>query len=222
MRSPEQPRADEDRDDTSGEDPDQFEVDPADDEPLDDEEKYETEASQLNGARADEQEQELPIEEVDDSDLDLLTAMAELDAEAAEAYRIAAENTDQVHLRTKLEEFRGDHLRHVEALNELITDAGGAEVSIDLDEESSAVTMLAASMAPMGLRAALLTMMANEQLTNTTYRAAAELPFEDEVASLVEQHLADEQRHLEWLTEQVERARNDELGDEANANDDDV
>ena len=222
MRSPEQHGANEDRDDKIGAGPEQFEVDRADDEPLDDEGKYETQAFKLDGARADEQEQELAMEEVDDSDLNLLVAMAELDAEAAEAYRIAAEKTDQVHLRTKLEEFRDDHLRHVEALNELIANVGGPEVSTELDEESSAVTMLAASMATMGLRAALLAMMANEQLTNTTYRAASELPFEDEVASLVEQHLADEQRHLEWLTEQVERARNDELEEEANVNDDDA
>jgi rubrerythrin len=222
MRSPEQPGAIEDRNATIGEQPDQFEVVPADDEPLDDEEKDETEASKRDGDREDELEEVLASEEVDDSDLNLLIAMAELDAEAAEAYRIAAENTDQVHLRTKLEEFRDDHLRHVEALNELIEDAGGSEVSTELDEESSAVTMLAASMATMGLRAALLAMMANEQLTNTTYQAAAELPFEDEVASLVEQHLADEQRHLAWLTEQLERARNDELEDEVNVNDDDV
>src|SRR3954471_24442223 len=63
-------------------------------------------------------------EDLDDSDLKLLITMAELDAEAAEAYRIAAEYTDQVHFRTKLEEFRSDHLRHVENLNRWLAEAG--------------------------------------------------------------------------------------------------
>jgi rubrerythrin len=150
----------------------------------------------------------------DDSDVNLLIALAELDAEAAEAYRIAAENTDQVHFRTKLEEFRTDHLRHVENFNRLLAEVGAAEVSTELDEESSAVTMLAASMGIMGVRAALLAMMANEQLTNATYRAASELPFEEDVQRVLEEHLRDEQRHLQWLSEQETRADEDELNAE--------
>ena len=212
MRSPEGPGADPDRDDTIDEDPDTTERNPLE-EPLDDDE--ELEASEQVGDREDPYA-ELAAEEVDDSDLNLLIAMAELDAEAAEAYRIAAQSTDQVHLRTKLEEFRNDHLRHVDVLNGFIAEAGGPDVSTELDEESSALTMLAASLGTMGLRAALLAMIANEQLTNTAYQAASELPFEEDVAGVLAQHLADEQRHLEWLTEQEERVR-DAL--EANVND---
>jgi rubrerythrin len=104
MRSPEQLGADDDRDET-------------------------VEANLTNEDLDSESEDDVE----DDSDLNLLIALAELDAEAAEAYRIAAENTDQVHLRAKLEEFRADHLRHVETFNQLISDAGGPEVSIELD-----------------------------------------------------------------------------------------
>ena len=148
--------------------------------------------------------------EVDDTDANLLIAIAEMDAEAAEAYRIAAEHTDEVHFRTKLEEFRGDHLRHVAAINRLLDDAGIAEVSTELDEESSALTMLAASMGVMGSRAALLTMLANERLTEATYQAVLELPFEEEVTRILEAHLSDEKRHLQWLAEQEPHVRNDE------------
>jgi rubrerythrin len=216
MRSPEQTGADKDRDPTIREDADRFE----NDEPLDEEETTTSDrVGAWEGEVEEEEDEETDADEIDDSDLNLLIAMAEMDAEAAEAYRIAAEGTDQVHFRTKLEEFRGDHMRHVEALNELIADAGGPEISTELDEESSAVTMLAASMAPLGVRATLLAMIANERLTNTAYQASTELPFEDEVATLLEQHRLDEQRHLEWLTDQVERVRDDELDDEANADD---
>jgi rubrerythrin len=162
---------------------------------LSDEGVGEDESSQLDGAgRA--------AIEIDDSDVNLLVALAEMDAEAAEAYRIAAEHTDEVHFRAKLEEFRGDHLRHVEAINRLLDEASVAEVSTELDEDSSAVTMLAASMGVMGVRASLLMMLANERLTLATYQAVSELPFEEGVAQLVSEHLADEERHLEWLVEQ--------------------
>jgi rubrerythrin len=178
------------------------------------EEQQEQDASSMADDAEDLEDEDVE-DDTDDSDLNLLIAMAELDAEAAEAYRIAAEYTDQVHLRTKLEEFRADHLRHVEDFNRLLSDAGAPEVSTELDEESSAVTMLAASMGTMGLRATILAMIANEQLTNASYRAAAELPFEEDVARILKQHLSDEQRHLQWLSEQESRARDEELDAEA-------
>jgi len=215
MRPPERPGAGENSDDTIDDGPDTAERD--DDEPLDDDDDDDDETSELDGD-TEEEDDELASEEIDDAELNLLIAMAELDAEAAEAYRIAAENTDQVHLRSKLDEFRGDHIRHVDALNGLIAEAGGPEVSTELDEESSAVTMLAASLGTMGPQAALLAMIANEQLTNTASQAATELPFEEDVAMLLAQHLADEQRHLDWLTEQEGRVRYNK----ANVSDDDV
>jgi rubrerythrin len=56
-----------------------------------------------------------------------------------------------------------------------------------------------------------MAMIANEQLTTAMYEAAMELPFEDEVARILEVHMADEQRHLDWLSEQETRAGDDEL-----------
>ena len=176
-----------------------------------------------NADFADGEEQQLEEEELeeeeeeDDSDLSLLVAMAELDAEAAEAYRIAAEYTDQVHLQAKLEEFRADHLRHVEDFNQLLSDAGVPEVSVELDEDSSAMTMLAASMSTMGARSAVRAMIANEHLTTASYAAATELPFEQDVARILEEHLKDERRHLAWLSEQESRVANDELDGDRDA-----
>ena len=217
MRPPERPGTGENRDNTIDQAPDTAERD-EDDLLENEDDDDEPETSELDGDTEEDEDEGLASEEADDAELNLLIAMAELDAEAAEAYRIAAENTDQVHLRSQLEEFRSDHIRHVDALNGLIAQAGGPEVSTELDEESSAVTMLAASLGVMGLRAALSAMIANEQLTNTAYQAASELPFEEDVASLLAQHLADEQRHLDWLTAQEGRVRDDE----ANVSNDDI
>jgi rubrerythrin len=185
VRAPEQPASEQHFDEPTGDDDALYE---------------EPEESNLDGV--DEEDALADEEIIEDADMALLVAMAELDAEAAEAYRIAAENTVQVHLRAKLEEFRLDHLRHVETFNRLFAEAGEPGVSTELDDQSSALTMLAASMSLMGARQALLGMLANEQLTNMNYRAVAELPFEAAIAEIIEQHLADEERHLAWLRDQ--------------------
>lgn len=152
--------------------------------------------------------EEVEVEELeatdddDDIEMEVLIALAELDAEAAQAYSIAALVVDDAAVRSKLEEFRDDHLRHVETLNRVLGQADGPQIASELDEGSSALTMLAASVGALGKHAALLAMIANEQLTNTTYQTASDLPFDEEIARIVERHLADEQRHLRWLTEQ--------------------
>jgi hypothetical protein len=69
------------------------------------------------------------------------------------------------------------------------------------------MTMLAAAVAGMGDRAALLTLIGNEQLTNSAYPVAMEMPFEEEIARVLVRHTADEQRHLQWLIQQEVRAR---------------
>jgi len=92
----------------------------------------------------------------------------------------------------------------------LLAEAGEPGVYDDLDDQSSALTMLAASMSQMGARQALLGMLANEQLTNMNYRAVAELPFEDAIADIIERHLADEERHLAWLRDQEPHLRDGE------------
>jgi rubrerythrin len=186
---------------------DQAQRDPADEE------------SELDGeVRAGE---EAPDEVDDDDDvedesgLDILVALAELDAEAATAYRIGASAVDDPEIRTKLEEFAADHVGHIRTLNRLLADAGAPEVSIDdLDEGSSAITMLAAAVAGMGDRATLMALIGNEQLTNSAYPNAMDLPFEEEeVLRIFERHATDERRHLEWLLENERILRDRVIGD---------
>ena len=67
--------------------------------------------------------------------------------------------------------------------------------------------MLAAAMDGMGDRAALLTMIGNEQLTNSAYPIALELPFEEDVLRVLQRNAADEERHLAWLLGEEKRMR---------------
>src|SRR3954451_14767581 len=80
------------------------------------------EENELTPRELAEEEDDEAAEDIDDdtSDLDVLVALAELDAEAAQAYRIAASGVDDPLTRTKLDEFAEDHLRHVATINRLL------------------------------------------------------------------------------------------------------
>jgi hypothetical protein len=155
----------------------------------------------------EEDDTEEDADEDDRSDAEVLIALGELDAEAAQAYRIVAASVEDPTIRSKLEEFADDHVRHVETINALLSDGGANAISIELYDGSSAMTMLAAAVAGMGDRAALLTLIGNEQLTNSAYPMAMELPFEEEIAQTLVRHTGDEQRHLLWLIQQEARLR---------------
>jgi rubrerythrin len=167
----------------------------------------EEEEEEAEEAEEEEEDEEVEVGARDRSDADVLIALGELDAEAAQAYRIAATAIEDPAIRSKLEEFADDHLRHVQTINRILSAGEVPEISVELDEGSSAMTMLAAAVAGMGDRAALLTLIGNEQLTNSAYPMAMELPFEEEVARVLERHAADEQRHLQWLVQQEARVR---------------
>jgi competence protein ComEA len=164
-------------------------------------------------AQAPQEEQE-GDEELDADELvEALTSLAELDSEAVAAYTVAIESLEDEEMADKLTEFRGDHQRHVEELNELLERCGGEAVE-DKDPEESLLAHLADTAAALGDRGVVLAMISNEQLTNGSYEAALELPCDDEVRSVIERNYADEQRHLRWLLER-RAARGAESGADA-------
>ena len=173
-------------------------------------EELDLEASESDGLESEEEDEGDPSDD-DTTDRDVLIALGELDAEAAEAYRIVADGIDDPTIRAKLEEFAQDHQRHVDSINALLSAGDGEDgegvISTDLDEGSSSITMLAAAMDGMGDRAALLTMIGNEQLTNSAYPTALELPFEEDVLQVLQRNAADEERHLAWLLGQEKLMR---------------
>jgi hypothetical protein len=83
-------------------------------------------SEQEEGAEEEQEEEEEEEEEdaadEDRSDADVLIALGELDAEAALAYRIVAASVEDPTIRSKLEEFAEDHVRHVETINGLLSD----------------------------------------------------------------------------------------------------
>lgn len=140
-----------------------------------------------------------------DDEVETLTALSQLDAEAAVGYQVAIDECDVQDLRDTLEGFRADHLRHVQDLNECVRRLGGEPVDGVPDPDDSALVRFIEAVGPLGTRALLLAMIANEQLTNATYDTALEFVSEPEARKTVERNFDDEQRHIRTLTDLRDR-----------------
>lgn len=136
-----------------------------------------------------------------------LAALAHLDAEAAMTYEIAAKNVDSREVRQVLERCGEDHRRHVEALFSALEKQDGRAVERGGkgEKHDSALVLLIATVAPMGTRAILRALVANELLTNATYEGILELVADETLRTLVQSHYDDEQRHMKLLTGLAQR-----------------
>jgi rubrerythrin len=155
---------------------------------------------------------DLPEPPTHDAKVEALTALAQMDLEAAAAYSIGLEALSSPELRAAIERFRDDHLRHVEALGRVLEGLGAAAVRPDESTVAeSALTALAHAAGQLGPKAALLAMIGNEQLTNSTYRGLLELPWDEEVRELLQRNFVDERNHLMWLQQQVQAIEVDQM-----------
>ncbi|HZI12102.1 MAG TPA: helix-hairpin-helix domain-containing protein [Myxococcus sp.] len=135
--------------------------------------------------------------------VEVLSAVASLDLEAALAYEAGAEALAGLRdLRSHLLRFRDDHLRHMTALNRLLREFGARPIEPRATPEDYLLRRLARFARPFGPGALVLTLLSDEQMTNGTYELALGLDWDDDVRGLLERHASDEQRHLLWLSDQ--------------------
>jgi len=147
-------------------------------------------------------EEDLEGEEEEAAELIALAALAQMDFEAAVAYAVAADNIPDREVSRQLLEFRADHLRHVEDLDRLATEMGG-ELPERIDASESVIANLAVAAAALGESTAMLAMISNERLTNSTYESVLRLDWDDDVQEVLARNYQDEQRHLRWLEKNV-------------------
>jgi rubrerythrin len=143
-----------------------------------------------------------------------LLALARLEREAAAAYEVAARAAADVMLSAGLGKFRDDHLRHVRELNVLIVELGGEEVDETIAGGGLLLGELARLAEPLGDEAILLGLLSNEQLTNGSYEVALELEWDADTERILTRNMEDEQRHLRWLSEQLDQLASDLHGDQ--------
>jgi rubrerythrin len=150
-----------------------------------------------DGSEAEDSEDEI------EAQVSMLLGIAQMDSEAAVAYETAATFIEVPEVRDQLLAFAGDHRRHIDELGKAIESLGGEPATAAPPPESSVFTVLASAAGLVGTQAALLALIANEEFTNSTYETALDLLNEPEVRELVQRNLEDEQRHINWLTEQA-------------------
>jgi rubrerythrin len=140
-----------------------------------------------------------------DEVIEILTTLARLDGEAADAYSVASEMLQDDELGRKLIEFSDEHIHHLRELNRLIRRAGGAGFDEEDLPAEGLLARLAESAAAVGPNELVIALIGNELLCNSTYRTALNLPFDESLHGLIARHHAEEQRHLGWLLRVRER-----------------
>ena len=132
--------------------------------------------------------------------VELISALARLDLEAALAYEaasdLAAEDPELVrHLRS----FARDHRAHLEALNETLESEGEAPLGPEAVPRGAVLAGLLGLTAPLGREIVVVTLLGNEQLTNLAYDAALSYDWDTETGAMLRRFQQDEERHVSWL-----------------------
>ncbi len=131
--------------------------------------------------------------------LSKLRELAQLDVDAISLYEEAFNRITIPLISEKIAEFRVDHLRHVQDLNDEIVGLGGQPVPPVPDLKGTLLRGFTAVTSMMGNQAALMAMIASEELTNRFYESALKLDWPTAQQALIEKNDADEKRHLAWL-----------------------
>jgi rubrerythrin len=136
--------------------------------------------------------------------VELISALARLDLEAALAYEAAAGMSEaDADLAQNLRAFARDHRAHLEALNETLESEG--EEPVGPAPGGAVLTGLLGLTGPLGADVVVVTLLGNEQLTNLAYDAALSYDWDDETSAMLHRFQQDEERHVAWLAEKHER-----------------
>ncbi|MES1927380.1 hypothetical protein SADO_12243 [Salinisphaera dokdonensis CL-ES53] len=134
---------------------------------------------------------------------DLLWDLIRLDYDAIDAYDAAIERLEDTRAKEALASFRKDHERHISDLTPHLRDMGG-----DVPTGSGPKSLLTqgkVKFANIGGDSAILTAMAtNEVETEAAYRtASARTDIDDRLRAKLEEAMADEARHKQWMKERA-------------------
>jgi len=128
-----------------------------------------------------------------------LRSLVQLDYDAAEAYSAALERIQSPELARQLEAFRADHVRHVWLINGLLEKMGEPAAQPAPDLKGVVLRGFTATLSARSDEAALMAMVGNEGITNSTYRDVLELDWTPREREVLARNYADEQRHLAWI-----------------------
>ena len=139
-----------------------------------------------------------------DKQIHVLSDLMKLDVDAVHAYEQAIDRIDVRAIRDALEEFKGDHDRHVDELSRAIRDLGGEPPERTPDIKGFLIEGFTAIRSATGTEGAMKAMRSNEKMTNKKYDKALDEELAPDVRSLVERNRDDERRHLAYIERVLE------------------
>ena len=137
-----------------------------------------------------------------------LNDLLQLDHDAVSAYTIAIDGTTNDTWRQSLEQYRGDHQRHVDDLTRHIRSLGG--VPVEMQHLPSGLFKAAVQAAGAGIggdRETLLAFKSNEGQVRDKYERAARMArskYPAEIATLLRRNANDEEEHYRWVESVLE------------------
>ena len=134
-----------------------------------------------------------------------LNNLIALDFDATRAYESAIERLDEPRFKTQLQQFKGDHERHIRDLTALVKELGGDAVTgPDMKVAMTKGKVILGDI--VGDKGILQAMKSNEEETNNKYERALSVEgLPTRVREVLARNLEDERRHRAWLIEQLER-----------------
>lgn len=141
-----------------------------------------------------------------DSDLIAdLNDLIQLDADAAEACTVAAENLEDEAYRETLQSIISDHQLHTSDLFDLVGELGGTPVPLGHLSTGPLKRAVQALGAAAGDTQNLLTLKANEAQVRDKYHRYAERPYPPRVAEVLRRITAEEEEHYARLSTVLDR-----------------
>lgn len=130
--------------------------------------------------------------------------LAQLDIDAARAYKQALDNIDHPTIHSQISSFKADHLRHIDDLSAIIRRMGGNPPDFSPDFKGFFIEGFTAIRSMTGTEGALKAMRGNEKLTNRAYEKALKWDMPADVRMIIEKNFSDEQRHLAYIEQAIE------------------
>jgi len=131
--------------------------------------------------------------------VDAIRELVELDFDAIEAYEAASNRIESDEYKVQLQNFKEDHERHVQELNQLLA-THNEKIVLGPDAKKWLTQGKVVVMSLMGDKAILKAMLTNEEDTNTAYDRVENHPgIWDDSKEILSSGYSDEKRHKLWL-----------------------
>lgn len=135
--------------------------------------------------------------------IDGLGTLFRTDCDAIRVYDRVIHRTDDVDIRSRLEEMREEHEQHLDVISMLIRDEGGEPPERSLDFRGRFMDVIAMLGSQIGTSGALRSLEMAENYVSEEYVAALQYDWPPDIRKVIETHQQDEQKHLSFIQREL-------------------